>query len=726
MSLTLPGNYSSASFISAINEDYLVELYKSGSDDVSIGLSFTDRTVSGNFYNGVIDNIPVIRESIDLGKSTAKQSSLSLKTVNFPYSSSDFKFSGELFGSGNNYINQKVKLYSCLNNVSTLDDCLLLDEYRLVDIKHDNESVELLLVQQRPWDFIDFPQNKTAVTNKYFPVVYGNFTREESLPINSGSGPQYCNSASVFPVPVNDVIGDNIKGLLHYGTGFSTGSNQRENTNPSNANLHFYEKNIDVFVPLYPVNTTTINYENGQGINVSSSLERGFKWNDLEEHDANEFNTPLYSNYTDVDFSNYSASSGLMEVSANGDPGDPDYQQTSKRFMVNMKQPDGFVSMIKAHIRYKLEVVSATNHNTVACRITDPVGNPYAEITAITSSIGTLEINWTGSAGGINPIELIGEVEVSSEQSGEAQGQIGINELYVYATIKPSPTEPDAHNNRINDLDTLYCGGDGMLQSYSGSIGGLALNAVQVHRDILNRFTGFDVSSDQLLDWSDVQSDRFGWNIRWWALDPVPLKKTLEKLQFEGGFIFKFRQDGGRYIAVRDSYSSSDVDATLTKTDLSDFRLENSSFGELITKRVIRFDKHPKKRAYGGNVTATNDTSRTKYNIQTKENIQEVKLDMLAERVSSLTSGSVDSTAGSVNSNHTRYYDHLFGDIKTLISGTIVNGRYFNLETGDIIQIDSDSIHIKPFGSSWVNKYLMITNIQRSPGKLVFNAREVS
>ena len=726
MSLILPGNYASASKISAITEDYLIQLYKSGSDDVSIGLAFNDKTVSNQFYHGAILNTPTIRESIDLAKSTAKQSSISLSIANFPISSSDFSLSSELFGSGNYYLNQSAKIFSCLSNASDIDDCLHLDDFRLVDVKHDENKVDLLLVQQRPWDFIDIPSNKSIGTNRYFPVAYGNFTREVSEPIDSGSGPQFCNSASVFPVPVSEVIGDNIKGLLHYGTGFSTASNQRDDTNPTEANLHFYEKNIDVFVPLYPVNETTVPYEQGQAINVSSSLERGFRWNDLEEHDTNEFNTPLYSNYTDTDFSHYSSSTGLMDVGASGEEGDPDEQQVNKRFMVNMKQPDGFVSKVKVHIRYKLQVTEANNHESVAARITDKVGNPYVEITAVTSSIGTLEISHTGSAGGIDPIELIGEVEVSSEQTGDASGQVAINELYVYATIKPNASEPDSHNKRINDLKLLYSGADGMLQSFSGSSAISASRVTEIHRDMLNRFAGYDKTDTQILDWSGSNSARRNWKARYFALKPEPLKKTLDILQYEGGFIFKLRPNGARYITVKDSYSASDADATLTKNDLSRFKLNNSKFGDLLTKRVVRFRKHPARNTYFGNVTATNAATRDTWNIKAKEGIKEIKLKMLVDGAATITSGSVDASAGNPNDNFIRYYDQLFGDIKLEVSGEIVNKRYYGLETGDIVLFDNDNMHLKPFGTNWSNRYFMITTIQRSPGVLNFTAQEVS
>ena len=54
-------------------------------------------------------------------------------------------------------------------------------EGRFVDISHDNEKISLSIVEQRPWDFIEIPNQRTVLANNqlgiptYFPVAYGDF-----------------------------------------------------------------------------------------------------------------------------------------------------------------------------------------------------------------------------------------------------------------------------------------------------------------------------------------------------------------------------------------------------------------------------------------------------------------------------------------------------------------------------------------------------------------------
>lgn len=70
---------------------------------------------------------------------------------------------------------------------------------------------------------------------------------------------------------------------------------------------------------------------------------------------------------------------------------------------------------------------------------------------------------------------------------------------------------------------------------------------------------------------------------------------------------------------------------------------------------------------------------------------------------------------------------NIFGTIKTQISVDIVNhSKGYKLETGDIIAFDNNNTPIKPFGGSWSNKYYMITNLVRSPGKVSIDCREVN
>ena len=102
MSLTLPSAYSSASKQGNIQENWIVQLYYDGGSSFT-PISLADTTVDSTFYHGVITNVPSIRSSIDLAKSTAKTGNVSLSIVNFQYKGDDF--SAELlFHSSRKYI----------------------------------------------------------------------------------------------------------------------------------------------------------------------------------------------------------------------------------------------------------------------------------------------------------------------------------------------------------------------------------------------------------------------------------------------------------------------------------------------------------------------------------------------------------------------------------------------------------------------------------------------
>ncbi len=148
---------------------------------------------------------------------------------------------------------------------------------------------------------------------------------------------------------------------------------------------------------------------------------------------------------------------------------------------------------------------------------------------------------------------------------------IKVYNVYNEVEIKLNPTEEQSKNNEIDKLKYLYCGSDGFTFDITGG-GSAAITEIhEAHLDILNRYTGFDVATNPATDitnWTALNTDK-NWAIRYWLLKPTSLKSVLERLQYEGGFIFKWRADGsGAYWYIKDSYSSAD--ATLLDTDIDD------------------------------------------------------------------------------------------------------------------------------------------------------------
>ena len=212
-------------------------------------------------------------------------------------------------------------------------------------------------------------------------------------------------------------------------------------------------------------------------------------------------------------------------------------------------------------------------------------------------------------------------------------------------------------------------------------------------------------------------------------------------MQYEGGFIFRYRFDGsGQYVFVKDSYSSTDV--TLSKEDIAKVTLSPSPLSELLTKQVIKYRKHPARSSYLTEVECSNNTSRAKWNIQSKENISTVSLDAYVGRDDG-SGGETDiptSPSSNPNDDFYTYYDNIFGDIKLIISCDIINPAKWvtandtsnplnPLEVGSIIDFDNTNMFPKsPMGynsSSWSGIKFMITSMTRKLGLISIKAREI-
>ena len=324
-------------------------------------------------------------------------------------------------------------------------------------------------------------------------------------------------------------------------------------------------------------------------------------------------------------------------------------------------------------------------------------------------------------------------LKVYTQDSGSSSactvGNAQIQDIYFKYTIEnDTDGEPTATFEKNANIKYLYNGADGLTNSFTGG-SGVADTGLEAHRDLLVRFAGFDDSDGDIYNYDDnldIKAARIttAWNIRWWALKPVELEKVLEQIQYEFCFIFKWRNGLGSYWYVKDSYSSGDVVQTLKKDDIVNLRINNIPFSELLTQMEINYEKHPAESRYLSSQTSKDTTNnpRTTWNIQNKENISEVNLDMNVNKP-----GNTNPGGGDTNDGFADYYMNIFGDIKKVISCDIVNPAVsYNLETGDIIQFSNTAgeMPVEPFGDNWAD-YYMITDLQRSPGKIKIQAREV-
>ena len=796
MSLTLPPNYANASKSGNIQENWIVRLYydNEGANDY-IGIALSDTTVESVFYHGVITNEPKIRTSINVFESKASTSQISLSIINFDYKG--LSFSEELLYGTRSYINRSVKIFSQLNGASAEADCLQIFEGRFVDILHDNEKISLSVVEQRPWDFIEIPNQRTVLANNqlgiptYFPVAYGDF--EANVSFEGSEALCHANVANadtnLYPVPVHTYDANEFTCLT------AAAHNGVQNT-ASSAVPHFYEPNIDSFIPLlnssgntYMDDTTS--YQGGNAIKAPLTLFRAFRCKPTEFGSANQFTQGDDNGYGSFDTSVGATATGLDSGTLGKHPPEiPNselgtalplldntvYQENAFGFW-NMPSIDGRILYCKVLIRGYATIQALGTNITKLLHIRgndmhgDTSGLTVAQISSGATSAGTFYIPF-GSTGAAQTSQSNGtftspdlyaadstnfqqqnfklscsytwQVGDSNNKLG-AQGNCYVTDIqYELRTkLQFDSANMSANIERLNKIKMLYTGANGLSKSYTGG-SGTASKGIEAHRDMLNRYAGFDAADSEIYNWlpsSDgsslpssnslgISSARSGWNIAYWCLEPKPLKDTLQQLQYEFGFWFKWRADGSAYYGyVKDSYASSDLAQTFNLRDMSSISIRNTSWKDLVTFYDVEFKRHPAKNSrYINSISSQDSTNNTRsaFNIQTKENKKSVKLDMNINKA-----GDSDVGASTPNNGFTNYYLNLSGKVRKIISFKAVNpAKAYNLETGDIINFSSTSgdMPVKPFGHDWNesgSQYYMIIDLQRSRGNINIKCLEV-
>ena len=790
MSLTLPTNYANASKSGNISENWIVRLYyddESSNDYVGIALS--DAVVESVFYHGVITNEPRIRTSVNVFESRAGTGQISISIINFDYKGSSF--SEELLYGTRSYINRSVKIYSQLNGASAIADCLQIFEGRFVDISHDNEKITLSIVEQRPWDFIEIPNQRTVLANNqlgiptYFPVAYGDFNANISYQDNEA----LCHAnlsgqdTNLYPVPVHTYDANDFTCL----TAESDTSNSANSA--TSAVPHFYEPNIDSFIPLlnssgstYMDNTTS--YQGGNAIKAPLNMFRAFRFKPTEFGSSNAFTNGDNNGYGAFDTAVGASRAGLNSSTLGNHPAevptqpfpDPEVEDTHTENALgvyNFPSIDGKIIYCKILIHGYTSIRSEASAVTMTVSVTanDMQGNAngltLATITGNATSAGTLYHQPFGTTGNaqtgsasmgtftsadlfstnFNTADLsirasytwqVGNL--SDLKTGSTAGNAYIGDIHylVRTKLQFDSTNMSANIERLNKVKMLYTGADGLNKSYTGG-SGTATKGIEAHRDMLFRYAGFDAADSAIYNWGastpssgslNIASARSGWNIAYWCLEPKPLKSILQKLQKEFAFWFKWRADGSAsYWYVKDSYSSSDVSQTFNVRDISSISIRNTSWKDLVTSYDVEYKRHPAKNSrYIKSLTSADTTNNTRaaYNIQTKENKKSVKLDMNINKA-----GDADVGGGDPNDGFTNYYLNLSGKVRKVVSFKAVNpAKAYGLETGDIINFSNTSgdMPVKPFGHDWNqsgSQYYMIIDFQRSRGNINIKCLEV-
>ena len=672
--------------------------------DGFLPVSYSDTMIDNIFYSGsVVSRNSTIRDTIDLEKSLAKSSNLSFDIADFQYE--DKKISEDILFGTNYYINKTVKVFSQPDNTSSLSNCVQIYNGRLTNIDIDQSKViKINVTAKRPWDYITIPQDKTPVSNIYVPVVYGDYNPN----ISSSNTPTLCD-VELYPVPVLTTNDDEVMTLMP--RTYSSGSN-------SHINMH---QGGDGFLPFASsggnVTDETKTIEDNAVLRTSlSRLQSGF----LRAKESTD------QGGTGTEFSNmhkaFDGKSNTFSTAVINDTNNYLFGFTT-----------GVKNMFFSHQILSVKITHKFSSNAtfqVSINPSDYTGTASSQTIAFSANVAqTTTFNILGAFGSTSvsiPFKFL-YIRVSG-----SNGTMSISDVQckIFTQVFASSDDTDDESDRreLGRIEHYYSGGDGLtaFNGWKTADSGLIKYGHEAHRDLLERFTNFNYVESDIYNWSsnlNINSLRNNWTIRWWALEPEELQKALENIQKEFAFVFKWRPDGTpSYWAIKNSYSSGDEVSTLTIDDISNIRISHTDFSSLITKMEIRYKMNPANKnlilSQTSEDTTTSPRPRQKWNIKDKENIQEVKLKYNYEKI-----GNTDVGSGNANDGYADYYMNIFGDIKKVVSCVIVNAsKGYALETGDIIKFDIDDI--KPFGGDW-NGFYMITDLQRSVGKINIKCREV-
>ena len=135
--------------------------------------------------------------------------------------------------------------------------------------------------------------------------------------------------------------------------------------------------------------------------------------------------------------------------------------------------------------------------------------------------------------------------------------------------------------------------------------------------------------------------------------------------------------------------------------------------------------------------TDTTNDPRTKYNVQSDENIATEELKILngnivnGEEGQTISASNRNMGSGNKNDGYANYYNAIEGNPKLLVETEIINpgdsgnSHFYLMEVGDICEFNHSNQLIAPFAESFSGKKFIVTSLTRSPGSLKVSLREI-
>tara|TARA_R100000655_G_scaffold103882_1_gene150603 strand:- start:3964 stop:6162 length:2199 start_codon:yes stop_codon:yes gene_type:complete len=732
MPLTASTDYKNA-LTSTIKEEWIFELRNNTYTDGSVNTQYirvgTALVGSGaTQYHSLITSSPSIRESIDLVESTSKVGNISITCVNGQLSNhSNATLAAEIYGGTRKYINRDVVVKS---RVGGQENTIYTG--RLKSVRLENQDTVTIEISARtPIDFLKIPEH-TSNAGNFFPIFYGSGTPQTST-VSSPQLMQY-SPAKVFPVMVDSLNNGQYNCLAHEAV--------------TDGRLHYPIKDLfssdgfPVFVPLDDVqNNSFDDYEgatNDTDKNVlftDLDLERAYLVRPVQNISITLPSTGLPSNTSNFSDNNANTSATWNFTAPQGDGTD------SLKFKINdISKEEHEIQECKLHIKWAVSNHSENSGGTIVSTlrvkptytgstntvvIDNETGNRTA---AYSSAIDLLSTSTFSNANGQIPddVEIEFLITHNVQDNNDSAGSVTISpfDFFLEITTKITDTDNLANSSAVTGIKKLYTGADGLDQSFNA--GNVATNIVQMHRDLIHRFGGI---TDTPENYSALNTARSSWTVYYYLHKQEELQKVLDKTQKEGGFIFRFKASDGspQYIYLVDSPSTNH---TISKSDITNTNISLTAFDNLITKRVLKYQRNPinDELLFEKTFTDTTNDPRGIYNVQSEENVSSEDLEILSGAI-----GAANGNMGSGNKNdgYANYYNAIEGNPKILVETEIINpgssggSHFYLMEVGDICAFDHTDMIVEPFGESFNGKKFMVVGIIRNPGNLKVSLREI-
>tara|TARA_A100000172_G_scaffold80972_1_gene72157 strand:+ start:1835 stop:4141 length:2307 start_codon:yes stop_codon:yes gene_type:complete len=761
MALSQPhANYTTAlnnASSAGLDEDYLMILeYKTSSSSGKVGLSMDysgnitdDEDSSGTTvsFTPCITSSPSIREKINIKNYTSSIGNVTVNIVDFENSVSTFslsndngRFSGEFPKSsgGRVYINGKVRIFSKASTDTQTARFLKVFEGRLgsVEANFIAKTMSIKLNAYNPFKDILLPLTRDTELGIPAPISYGDYT-----PNATGA---YTASSNFFEMPVHSISGGFLQGVA------------RDIAIGSESVAHIFDDGSDSFIPLHHITSSdsglasTVSTLGVHLTKSSTSIVRTVKYKpssidtDTDNTGSSWSNTAnIMDSPTADDSSDFGSTTKTATI--NSGSGD-DFSAVFNSDPITFNTPPiiGTVNAYAVTIVYKIAQVGDTStiagtHNLDMSLTKDAsgnvtYGNSFANngsnrpngFTADTTNLAddatssllthTITFNSTDIAGDIPDFlsfrlsSTIEQDNATSNRDHTVQFQIFDVRIVVSQKAKVSGDNNQSGKREVLSIDNLYNGANGYTASWDSSA---ITNIVDMHRDFLHRFGGLATSVTPT-NYSSIKSARSNFAIRYHFYEPRTLQSVLDKIQFEGAFIFRINSQGS-YVYINPDApsaitSTSTGNLTFSTSDVANVNFKLMPLQDLSTSHKLFYDLHPAKKTYRETLSRT-ASDRTILNFSTtQDNQQTFEFDTLT------------SSAGVIDWSNKYFNKFATVENKIFVSMEITNPKFFYLEVGDVFNFNSSMGYAFDTDLDHEDTGFIVLETQRSLGKLKVTA----